>query len=236
MRSRTLADAGQAESVYVDGPQHRRRVSLHHRPQVRQEVPRQHAGAARAAAESVGRSHHGNGQAGSAAGERFRAGRREAAAGAERPWRRRAAAASPARPISPISISWREVSAVLLNLLPDKKGMVEIPREALGTHQHLHVVAVDPLNTAYRSVSLPEEPSRIRRPAAGQGARSAKRISRSRSRSRSSTAGSRSCWPTSPVRGSKSTTAWPACTRLYATLSRRSETGRVQLHHSPGRS
>ena len=49
-----------------------------------------------------------------------------------------------------------QASAVLLNLAADDKGVVSIPRSELGPHQHLHVVAVDPRNTAYRSVSLPE--------------------------------------------------------------------------------
>ncbi|MCY2994358.1 MAG: hypothetical protein NTY19_41775, partial [Planctomycetota bacterium] len=31
-----------------------------------------------------------------------------------------------------------------------------LPRQELGPHQHLHIVAVDPRSTAYRSVSLPE--------------------------------------------------------------------------------
>ena len=49
-----------------------------------------------------------------------------------------------------------EASAVLVNLTTDDKGSVSIKTEALGTHQHLHIVAVDPLNTTYRSLSLPE--------------------------------------------------------------------------------
>ncbi|MBI5759111.1 MAG: hypothetical protein HZA46_11395 [Planctomycetales bacterium] len=49
-------------------------------------------------------------------------------------------------------------SAVLLNLIPEN-GVITIKREALGTHQHIHVVAVDPLNTTYRSVTLPEAKS-----------------------------------------------------------------------------
>jgi hypothetical protein len=48
-------------------------------------------------------------------------------------------------------------SAVLLNLVPNEQGVVEIPRAALTKHQDLHVVAVDPLHTTYRSLSLPEE-------------------------------------------------------------------------------
>lgn len=53
-----------------------------------------------------------------------------------------------------------EASAVRLNLRPDEQGAVVIPRHDLGPHQHLHVVAVDPLCTVYRSISLPETPTR----------------------------------------------------------------------------
>jgi len=49
-------------------------------------------------------------------------------------------------------------AAVLVNLAPDKDGKITIGRAALGAHQHLHVIAVDPLNTTYRSVALPEKP------------------------------------------------------------------------------
>ena len=58
-----------------------------------------------------------------------------------------------------------EASAVLLNLEADKEGVVAIPREELSAHQHLHIVAVDPRSTAYRSISLPEieaEPNDLR--------------------------------------------------------------------------
>ncbi len=58
-----------------------------------------------------------------------------------------------------------EASAVLINLSADEKGVISIPREALGAHQHLHIVAVDPRSTAYRSLSLPEveaEPNDLR--------------------------------------------------------------------------
>jgi hypothetical protein len=50
-----------------------------------------------------------------------------------------------------------ETSAILVNLTPDKEGAVEIKLEALGGHQHLHVVAVDPINTTYRTTSLAEK-------------------------------------------------------------------------------
>ena len=58
-----------------------------------------------------------------------------------------------------------EASAVLMNLSADEKGVLSIPREALGAHQHLHIVAVDPRSTAYRSLSLAEveaEPNDLR--------------------------------------------------------------------------
>lgn len=47
-------------------------------------------------------------------------------------------------------------AGVMLNLVPDEEGLVQIPREALGENQHVRVVAVDPINTTYRTISLPE--------------------------------------------------------------------------------
>lgn len=47
-------------------------------------------------------------------------------------------------------------SAVLMNLIPDENGVVEVDRGAFGLQQDIHVVAVDPLNTTYRSLTLPE--------------------------------------------------------------------------------
>ncbi|MFC1806097.1 hypothetical protein ACFL09_03865 [Planctomycetota bacterium] len=47
-------------------------------------------------------------------------------------------------------------AAVLTNLRPDKNGVVTIQRADLGSGQQLHVVAVDPQNTVYREVALPE--------------------------------------------------------------------------------
>ncbi|MBC8355256.1 MAG: hypothetical protein H8E66_25045 [Planctomycetes bacterium] len=51
-----------------------------------------------------------------------------------------------------------EASVVFVNLVPNEKGVISIPLDAVGSHQHLHVVAVDPTQTAYRSISLPEKP------------------------------------------------------------------------------
>jgi hypothetical protein len=54
-----------------------------------------------------------------------------------------------------------EASAILVNLRPNEKGIISIPADALGAHQHLHVVAIDPTQTAYRSISLPEKPMEL---------------------------------------------------------------------------
>lgn len=49
-----------------------------------------------------------------------------------------------------------EASAVQLNLVPNAEGLIVFDRKALGAHQHVHVVAIDPRATVYRSISLPE--------------------------------------------------------------------------------
>ncbi|HEV3145708.1 MAG TPA: hypothetical protein VGZ47_17600, partial [Gemmataceae bacterium] len=46
-------------------------------------------------------------------------------------------------------------SAVLVNLIPDKDGIVKLSRKNLGPHAMIHVVAVDPVSTTYRSITLP---------------------------------------------------------------------------------
>eukprot|EP00456_Euglypha_rotunda_P016433 TRINITY_DN1542_c1_g1_i2.p1 TRINITY_DN1542_c1_g1~~TRINITY_DN1542_c1_g1_i2.p1 ORF type:complete len:2121 (+),score=552.63 TRINITY_DN1542_c1_g1_i2:3010-9372(+) len=56
----------------------------------------------------------------------------------------------------------REPAVVLVNLIPNDKGVIEIKKEAFGAQQHLHVIAVDPINATYRSTALPEpEPNFI---------------------------------------------------------------------------
>ena len=45
-------------------------------------------------------------------------------------------------------------SAVLVNLVPDKTGTVKIERQASRAHAMIHVVALDPLSTTYRSITL----------------------------------------------------------------------------------
>ncbi len=49
-----------------------------------------------------------------------------------------------------------EASAVFVNIVPDKDGKIVLKRDLLGAHQHLHVVACDPLSTTWRSVALDE--------------------------------------------------------------------------------
>jgi hypothetical protein len=50
-----------------------------------------------------------------------------------------------------------DASAVLVNLVPDKDGVIRILRKQIGPHAQVYVVAVDPLNTVCRSTSLAEE-------------------------------------------------------------------------------
>ncbi len=52
-----------------------------------------------------------------------------------------------------------DASSVLLNLIPDKDGLIKIPRKALGTHSMIQLVAVDPVGTTIRSVYLAEQPA-----------------------------------------------------------------------------
>ena len=47
-------------------------------------------------------------------------------------------------------------SVVLTNLKPDADGIVTIARKDIGSLQHIRVVAVDPENTVFREIALPE--------------------------------------------------------------------------------
>ncbi|MBT3200840.1 MAG: hypothetical protein HN350_13095, partial [Phycisphaerales bacterium] len=47
-------------------------------------------------------------------------------------------------------------SSVILNIQPDKNGVVTIPIDALAGKQHIRIAAVDPENTVYRELSLAE--------------------------------------------------------------------------------
>jgi hypothetical protein len=54
-----------------------------------------------------------------------------------------------------------DASAVVLNLVPNQDGVVELSRKELGPHAMVHVVVVDPLSTTYRTIALPERPARF---------------------------------------------------------------------------
>lgn len=54
-----------------------------------------------------------------------------------------------------------DAALVAANLVPDKDGVIKLPIEGMKTHGWVHVVAVHPENTTYRSMSLPEQPVRI---------------------------------------------------------------------------
>jgi hypothetical protein len=49
-----------------------------------------------------------------------------------------------------------EPAMLLANLKPDENGVVRVDRKGLGAHQHVRILAVDPQDTAYREVTLPE--------------------------------------------------------------------------------
>ncbi len=48
-------------------------------------------------------------------------------------------------------------AAVAVNLLPDKDGVVRVPRKDFGPHSMIQIVAVDPLGTTSKFTSLPEQ-------------------------------------------------------------------------------
>lgn len=54
-----------------------------------------------------------------------------------------------------------DAALVAANLIPDKDGLIELSTKDWKTHGWVHVVAVDPLSTTYRSISLPEQSARI---------------------------------------------------------------------------
>jgi hypothetical protein len=52
-----------------------------------------------------------------------------------------------------------EASAVGLNLVPNKDGVIVLKRKEVGAHGLIHVVAVDPLSTTSRTITVPETPA-----------------------------------------------------------------------------
>ena len=64
-------------------------------------------------------------------------------------------------PLTPNLDFLADAALVAANLIPDKDGNIELSTKDWKTHGWVHVVAVDPLSTTYRSISLPEQPARI---------------------------------------------------------------------------
>ena len=52
-----------------------------------------------------------------------------------------------------------DAAAVALNVIPDKDGLIKLTMKDVGPHAMIHVVAVDPLGTTSRSVTLTEKPA-----------------------------------------------------------------------------
>ncbi|MFO0936903.1 MAG: hypothetical protein U0798_10360 [Gemmataceae bacterium] len=52
-----------------------------------------------------------------------------------------------------------EIGVEILNLVPDDKGTIKVPRKALGSKSMFFAVAVDPLHTVVKSFTLPESPA-----------------------------------------------------------------------------
>jgi hypothetical protein len=50
----------------------------------------------------------------------------------------------------------RDQAPIVFNLVPDENGLVTIDRKDLGDRQHVHVLAVNAANAAYRTLSLAE--------------------------------------------------------------------------------
>ena len=111
-------------------------------------------------------------------------------------------------------------SAVLLNLTPDKDGVVKLTRKDLGPHAMIHVVAVDPLGTTYRTISLPETAGAIRRSAAPPRSRPDSAFHAAEASFGAGEGAGRSRCPTPRPADSRCMTAWPRSMRLYATLSK----------------
>ena len=62
----------------------------------------------------------------------------------------------------PRSISSKQPSVVLLNLVPDQEGRIRIPRAELKGKPQLRILAVDPLTTVLKNVALEDTPVETR--------------------------------------------------------------------------
>jgi hypothetical protein len=89
------------------------------------------------------------------AGDAFRAGGNTGSAAANRPEAKQAGGHIAGGNFANLDFL-AQSSAVLLNLVPDENGKIVVDRQALASHHQVHLVAVDPANTTYRTVELPE--------------------------------------------------------------------------------
>ena len=132
------SDAGAAAESLRRGPRDRRRVSLHPRAPLREDLSRQHAHAARPAAQSVGGAFDRSGGAGDgrdAGARRSRRRSRGARAKAPEPQRRRSARnrrSERGKRRRRISTSSPMPRRCFTTSCPTTKGVVRIDRKALG--------------------------------------------------------------------------------------------------------
>ena len=152
--------------------------------QTGQEVPRQHAGPARPAAESMGDARHGD--AGGSARRRRRLRRSRGGHGPWPPARRpRPKQPRPSRPRDTRrSTSCKQPAVVLLNLVPDKDGRIRIPRADLKGKPQLRILAVDPVTTRPEARGARRHARRDPRPAPRGGPGPGQDVLASRSSSR----------------------------------------------------
>ncbi len=64
--------------------------------------------------------------------------------------------------VSPSLDFLAEGAPVIYNLVPDENGIVSVDSADLGDRQFLHILAVDPQNTVYRQLALPDRGTKLR--------------------------------------------------------------------------
>src|SRR5262249_9675615 len=100
-------------------------------------------------------------QAGQAAGE-TRGGRGETVRRGRQEAKAEGGAPMPSGAAADTNMDFLAESApAIYNLIPDKDGVVRIDRKALGDRQHVQVYAEDPANAVWRTVALPEVPTKF---------------------------------------------------------------------------
>ena len=137
------------------------RVPLHHRPQVRREVPGQYADATQPAAQPVGDPRHGDRTAAGGGGRGVWSGRGRRHC----PSRRRpsvTASAAAEMPQSAFLDFLAHSSAVLRQRGSGReRDRSTIDRQLLKAYQRVWVVAVDPDDTACRTIDLARERTKL---------------------------------------------------------------------------